>query len=53
MPPKLDRCVRRVRRQGKSKQSAYAVCSTATGYVRKKGGGWTKKKGGKHGNKKR
>jgi len=47
MPPKLDRCVRKVKaqnRKGKKKVNPYAVCAESTGYVRKKGGGWRKKK---------
>jgi len=50
MPAKLDRCVRKVRaknRKSKKKVNPYAVCVTSTGYKRKKGGGWTKKKGKK------
>jgi len=44
MPKKLDRCVKKVQAQGKSKSSAYAICSSSTGIKRKKGGGWTKGK---------
>jgi len=44
MPKKLDRCVRKVRKQGKSKSAAYGICSKSTGYKRKKGGGWSKRK---------
>jgi len=50
MPKKLESCVRKVSktvkpRKGRSKKSsAYAICSKSTGYKRKKGGGWTKKK---------
>ena len=44
MPKKLDSCVRKVMAKGKSKSSAYAICSTSTGYKRKKGGGWTKRR---------
>jgi len=44
MPKKLERCVKKVRKQGKSKSSAYAICSSSTGIKRKKGGGWTKGK---------
>lgn len=43
MPKKLERCVRKVKRKNK-KVNAYAVCAKTTGYVRKKGGGWRKKK---------
>ena len=38
MPAKLKRCVRKVKAQGKSEDSAYAICSTSTGW----------KKAGKH-----
>ena len=41
MPKKLERCVRKVRRKGHSKDEAYAICSEATGY--KVGKGSTKK----------
>lgn len=44
MPAKLERCVNRVMDQGKSKDSAYAICVKSTGCKRKKGGGWTKGK---------
>lgn len=44
MPPKLERCVRKVMRQGKSKSSAYAICSKSTGWKRGKGGKWVKRK---------
>ena len=52
MPKKLDRCVKKVRKTGKSKDAAYGICADSTGIKRKKGGGWTKggagkKKGGK------
>lgn len=40
MPAKLDRCVKKVKKQGKDESSAYAICSTSTGIKRKKGGGW-------------
>ena len=43
MPPKLERCVRKVKRKGGVK-NAWAVCIKATGIKRKKGGGWTKGK---------
>lgn len=43
MPKKLERCVRRVRKKGKSKKSAWGICSKSTGYKRKKGGGWKKR----------
>ena len=46
-PPKLDRCVRKVRASNKGKSKSkqvnpYAVCAKSTGIKRKKGGGWTK-----------
>ena len=50
MPAKLERCIKRVRKSGKSKSSAFAICVSSTGIKRKKGGGWTK---GKKGSKKR
>lgn len=43
MPRKLDRCVSKVMGTGKTKSSAYAICTKSTGYVRKKGGGWKKR----------
>jgi len=47
VPARLDRCVKKVKRGGKSKSSAYAICSKSTGIKRKKGGGWTRGKRGK------
>ena len=44
MPKKLDSCVRKVMAKGKSKSSAYAICSVSTGWKRKKGGGWKKRR---------
>jgi hypothetical protein len=44
MPKILDKCVKKVKKQGKSKSSAYAICVKSTGWKKKKGGGWTKKK---------
>lgn len=41
MPKKLDKCIASVKKQGKSKDSAYAICSQSTGIKKKKGGGWT------------
>lgn len=38
MPKKLDRCVKKVKADGKSTDSAYAICSDSTGVKRKKGG---------------
>jgi len=43
MPKVLKRCVRKVGKK-KGVKSAYAICSKSTGYKRKKGGGWTKRK---------
>lgn len=31
MPAKLERCVRKVSKRGKSKSSAYAICTKSTG----------------------
>jgi len=42
MPATLDRCVKKVQKQGKSKSSAYAICSKSTGW--KVGKGSTKRK---------
>ena len=44
MPKKLERCVRKVMSSGKSKSSAYGICSDSTGIKRKAGGGWTQGK---------
>lgn len=44
MPAKLDRCVKKLRKKGKSKGQAYGACVKSTGIKRKKGGGWTKGK---------
>jgi len=44
MPEKLDRCVKKLQKKGYSKNSAYAICSTSTGYKRAKGGKWKKTK---------
>ena len=47
MPPKLERCVAKVKAQNrkrKKKVNPYAVCAVSTGIKRKKGGGWTKGK---------
>jgi len=43
-PPQLDRCVEQVMAKGYSKDSAYAICVESTGWKKRKGGGWTKKK---------
>lgn len=42
MPKKLDKCIKKVKDEGKSEDSAYAICSSSTGIKKKKGGGWTK-----------
>jgi len=42
MPAILDRCVKDVMAKGKDKSSAYAICTTSTGYVRAAGGKWKK-----------
>ena len=47
MPRKMMSCVRKVQAQGKSKSSAYGICSKSTGWVKKSGGGWRNKKTGK------
>lgn len=47
MPPKLERCVKKVRKSGKSKSQAYGACVKSTGIKKKKGGGWTKGKKGR------
>jgi hypothetical protein len=43
MPKKLERCIRKVKAKGKVK-NPWAVCISATGIKKKKGGGWTKGK---------
>ena len=48
MPKELERCVKDVESQGKDKSSAYGICAKSTGWVRKKGGGWTNKKTGEN-----
>lgn len=47
MPAKLVRCVQHVQAQGKSKSSAYAICSKSTGWTKDKGGGWKNERSGK------
>ena len=47
MPAKLERCVQKVQSQGKSKDSAYAICSSSTGWQKKSGGGWKNTRTGK------
>jgi hypothetical protein len=44
MPAKLERCVQHVIDQGKDKNSAYAICSKSTGYVKSGKHSWRKKK---------
>ena len=46
MPKKLEDCISDLKAQGKSEDSAYAICAKSTGWVRKKGGGWRNKKTG-------
>lgn len=50
MPPKLERCIRKVRAKSGSKVNPYAVCAASTGIKRKPGGGYTtgKRRHGKH-----
>ena len=42
MPKKLEKCVSKVKKQGKPKDQAYAICSASTGIKRGKGGKWVK-----------
>lgn len=45
MPKKLERCVRKVKKSGKSKSSAFAICVKSTGlkpHKRKKKAGTRK-----------
>ena len=42
MPAKMDRCVKAVKKSGKTESQAYGACVKSTGIKRKKGGGWTK-----------
>ena len=44
MPKILEDCVSQVKAKGHSESSAYAICVESTGWKKKKGGGWTKKK---------
>jgi hypothetical protein len=44
MPKKLDDCIKKVMRKGKTKSEAYAICSVSTGYKKAKGGRWIKVK---------
>jgi hypothetical protein len=37
MPAKLERCVKKVKKQGKSKSSAYAICTASLKKAKKKG----------------
>lgn len=41
MPKKLDRCVKAVKKQGKSESASYAICNASIGAKKKK----SKKKG--------
>jgi len=43
MPAKLERCVKHVQDQGKDKNSAYAICSKSTGWVKSGKHTWKKK----------
>jgi len=43
MPAKLERCVKHVLDQGKDKNSAYAICSKSTGWVKSGAHSWRKK----------
>lgn len=47
MPAKLERCVKHVQEQGKSKSSAYAICANSTGWKRGKNGSWKNERTGK------
>lgn len=47
MPKKLERCVAKVMAQGRSKSSAYGICSASTGWKKAKGGGWRNERTGK------
>jgi len=42
MPAKLERCVKHVQAQGKDKNSAYAICSKSTGWVKSGKHSWKK-----------
>jgi len=44
MPKILDRCVKHVIDQGKDKNSAYAICSKSTGWVKSGAHSWRKKR---------
>lgn len=44
MPKVLERCVRKMKKKGASNSKAWGSCTKSTGWVRKKGGGWRKKK---------
>jgi hypothetical protein len=46
MPAKIERCVKQVKAQGKSDDSAWAICSKSTGIKRGKGGTWVQESGG-------
>jgi hypothetical protein len=44
LPKKLEDCVKKLIAKGYTKSKAYAICVESTGFKKKKGGGWTKKK---------
>lgn len=44
MPKKLERCVKKVKKQGHDESSSYAICSKSTGWKVGKGSTKTKKK---------
>jgi hypothetical protein len=48
MPKSLERCVKKVCAEGKSKSSAYAICSSSTGWKKAQGGGWKNTRTGKN-----
>jgi hypothetical protein len=44
MPENLMKCVADMIAKGHSQESAYAICSASTGWIKRKGGGWKNKK---------
>ena len=44
MPQVLDKCVSALKKKGMAEDRAYAICTVSTGWKKKKGGGWTKRK---------
>lgn len=44
MPEVLERCVEKLKADGHTEPSAYAICSESTGWKAAKGGGWRKEK---------